>query len=314
MNTLEGKTAIVTGAGRGIGQAVSVALGKAGCRVVLAARTREQIEGVQKEIISQGGDALAIPGDLTTDEDIRRLVEETQTEWGAVDILINNAGWGKRAAVVGASLTDWDRTFRLNLRAPMVLAKALLPNMIAKREGAIINIGSVSGKTGEANGAAYSASKFGLIGFTQSLYEEVREHGIKVAVILPGFVDTPLIPPNRQLDRSKMIQAGGYCSNCAFYSDLSGNLLPGGDYRAPAKDSLSITVINGNQTKICSRKGKSTSSRLFTTALASSNSSAGWELVTARHFIPARRAPRIPSLESSITRHSVAPIGWPFSA
>jgi 3-oxoacyl-[acyl-carrier protein] reductase len=207
VNSLEGKTAIVTGAGRGIGKAVSVALGKAGCRVVVAARTREQIEGVQKEIISQGGHALAIPADLTTDEDIRRLVEETQAEWGAVDILINNAGWGKRAAVVSASLTDWDRTFRLNLRAPMVLAKALLPNMIAKREGAIINIGSVSGKTGEANGAAYSASKFGLIGFTQSLYEEVREHGIKVAVILPGFVDTPLIPPNRQLDRSKMIQA-----------------------------------------------------------------------------------------------------------
>ena len=79
--------------------------------------------------------------------------------------------------------------------------------MNAKREGAVINIGSVSGKTGEANGAAYSASKFGLIGFTQSLYEEVREQGIKVSVILPGFVDTPLIPPNRQLDRSKMIQA-----------------------------------------------------------------------------------------------------------
>ena len=88
----------------------------------------------------------------------------------------------------------------------MVLAKALLPNMIDKREGAVINIGSVSGKTGEANGAAYSASKFGLIGFTQSLYEEVREHGIKVAVILPGFVDTPMIPPVKHLDRSKMIQ------------------------------------------------------------------------------------------------------------
>jgi 3-oxoacyl-[acyl-carrier protein] reductase len=205
--SLEGKVAIVTGAGRGIGKAISVSLAKAGCRVVLAARTREQIEAVQKEILSHGGDALAVPTDLTVDEDIRRLVEKSQEKWGGVDILINNAGWGKRAPIVGASLTDWDQTFRLNLRAPMVLAKALLPNMIAKREGAVINIGSVSGKTGEANGAAYSASKFGLIGFTQSLYEEVREHGIKVAVILPGFVDTPLIPPNRQLDRSKMIQA-----------------------------------------------------------------------------------------------------------
>jgi NADP-dependent 3-hydroxy acid dehydrogenase YdfG len=98
----------------------------------------------------------------------------------------------------------------------MVLAKALLPSMIVKREGAVINIGSVSGKTGEANGAAYSASKFGLIGFTQSLYEEVREHGIKVAVILPGFVDTPLIPPNRQLDRSRMIQADDIAQTVLF--------------------------------------------------------------------------------------------------
>jgi 3-oxoacyl-[acyl-carrier protein] reductase len=88
----------------------------------------------------------------------------------------------------------------------MILARSFVPRMIEKGEGAVINIGSISGKTGEPNGAAYSASKFGLIGFTQSLYEEVREYGIKVAVILPGFVDTPLIPPNRQLDRSKMIQ------------------------------------------------------------------------------------------------------------
>jgi 3-oxoacyl-[acyl-carrier protein] reductase len=216
VNNLDGKVAIVTGAGRGIGKAVSVSLAKAGCRVVLAARTREQIEAVQKEILSKGGDALAIPTDLTADEDIQRLVEESQAKWGAVDILINNAGWGKRAPVVRASLTDWDQTFRLNLRAPMVLAKALLPNMIAKREGAVINIGSVSGKTGEANGAAYSASKFGLIGFTQSLFEEVREHSIKVAVILPGFVDTPLIPPNRQLDRSKMIQADDIAQTVLF--------------------------------------------------------------------------------------------------
>ena len=216
VNNLEGKVAIVTGAGRGIGKAISVSLAKAGCRVVLAARTREQIEAVQREILSQGGDALAIPTDLTMDEDIQRLVEESQAKWGAVDILINNAGWGKRAPVVGALLSDWDQTFRLNLRAPMVLAKALLPNMIAKREGAVINIGSVSGKTGEANGAAYSASKFGLIGFTQSLYEEVREHSIKVTVILPGFVDTPLIPPNRQLDRSKMIQADDIAQTVLF--------------------------------------------------------------------------------------------------
>ena len=206
MNTLEGKIALVTGAGRGIGKAISLMLAQSGYRVILAARSRDQLEEVHREIRDRGGEALVVAADLTRDEDIQQLVE-TSRSWGTVDILINNAGWGKRAPVVKGNIDDWDRTFRVNLRAPMILAKQLLPNMIAKGEGAVINVGSVSGKSGEANGAAYSASKFGLIGFTQSLYEEVREHGIKVSVILPGFVDTPLIPPNRQLDRSKMIQA-----------------------------------------------------------------------------------------------------------
>jgi 3-oxoacyl-[acyl-carrier protein] reductase len=203
LNTLRGKVALVTGAGRGIGRAIAISLAKSGCHVHLTARTVLQLAEVQQELRDVGDSAVAIQADLTRDEDLQNLVESC----GAVDILINNAGWGKRAPVVKGNIDDWDRMFRVNLRAPMILAKRLLPKMIAKGEGAVINIGSVSGKTGEANGAAYAASKFGLIGFTQSLYEEVREHGIKVAVILPGYVDTPLIPPNRQLDRSKMIQA-----------------------------------------------------------------------------------------------------------
>lgn len=207
VSNFEGKVALVTGAGRGIGKAISLLLARSGCRVVLASRTRDQLEQVQKEIQALGGNALSIPTDLTRDEEIDRLVHEIQEGWQGVDILINNAGWGKRAPVVRAKVEDWDQTFQLNLRAPMMLAKLLLPGMIAKGGGAVINIGSVSGKTGEANAAAYSASKFGLIGFTQSLYEEVREYGIKVSVILPGFVNTSLIPETRQLDRGKMIQA-----------------------------------------------------------------------------------------------------------
>lgn len=204
---LDGKVAVVTGAGRGIGKAVALSLAKSGCRVVLSARTPAQLEEVQREIEQGGGTAATVPADLTRDEAIDTLAAESRRAYGAVDVLINNAGWGKRSPVVKINVKDLDQTVRLNLRAPILLAKLLLPDMIAKNEGAVINIGSVSGKTGEANGAAYSATKFGLIGFTQSLYEEVRERGIKVAVILPGFVDTPLIPPNRQLDRSKMIQA-----------------------------------------------------------------------------------------------------------
>ena len=204
MTNLQGKIALVTGAGRGIGKAIAVSLAKSGCRLILAARTREQLDDVAKTI---GNEAVVIPTDLTRDDELDRLVEQSSNAWGSVDILINNAGWGKRAPVMRANVQDWDQTLRLNLRAPMILAQKLLPAMVAKGEGAVINMGSVSGKSGEANGAAYSASKFGLIGFTQSLYEEVKEYGIKVAVILPGYVDTPMIPPVKNLDRSKMIQA-----------------------------------------------------------------------------------------------------------
>ena len=200
---LEEKTALVTGAGRGIGRAIAVALAKAGCTVVITARTAPELAAVRQEIVAAKGKASIVQADLTRDDELHALIETC----GPVDFLINNAGWGKRATVVRSRVDDWDQTFRVNLRAPMILAKELLPAMIKKGEGAVINIGSVSGKTGEANGAAYSASKFGLIGFTQSLYEEVREQGIKVAVILPGFVDTPMIPPVKHLDRSKMIQA-----------------------------------------------------------------------------------------------------------
>ncbi|MGZ8425628.1 MAG: SDR family oxidoreductase [Candidatus Binatia bacterium] len=203
MENLTGKTALVTGAGRGIGRAIAIALGKAGCAVYLTARTAPELVSVQQQILAAKGEARVIQADLTRDYDLHSLVQAC----GAVDLLINNAGWGKRASVVRSLVDDWDQTFRVNLRAPMILAKELVPAMIKKGEGAVINIGSVSGKSGEANGAAYSASKFGLIGFTQSLYEEVREHGIKVAVILPGFVDTPMIPPVKHLDRGKMIQA-----------------------------------------------------------------------------------------------------------
>ncbi len=202
-NSFTGKIALVTGAGRGIGRTIAMTLAKNGCEICLTARSLDQLVTVQSEIQALAGKANVVQADLTRDDDLHSLVQRC----GPVDILINNAGWGKRAPVVRSRVDDWDQTFRLNLRAPMILAKEFLPAMIKKGVGAVINIGSVSGKSGEANGAAYSASKFGLIGFTQSLYEEVREHGIKVAVILPGFVDTPMIPPVKHLDRSKMIQA-----------------------------------------------------------------------------------------------------------
>ena len=222
MKILKGKTALVTGAGRGIGRAIAIALANTGCKVVVTARTLPEIVAVQEEILAANGQAVAIQADLTRDDDLHALVQSC----GPVDYLINNAGWGKRAPVVRARVDDWDQTFRLNLRAPMILAKELLPAMIKKGEGAVINIGSVSGKSGEANGAAYSASKFGLIGFTQSLYEEVREQGIKVSVILPGFVNTPMIPPVKHLDRGKMIQADDVAQAVLFVLNAPATACP----------------------------------------------------------------------------------------
>jgi 3-oxoacyl-[acyl-carrier protein] reductase len=220
--SLEGKTALVTGAGRGIGRAIAIALAKSGCLVHLTARSAPQLVAVQEEIRAVKGKAVSIQADLTRDDDLESLVQSC----GPVDFLINNAGWGKRAPVVRAKIADWDQTLRLNLRAPMMLAQKLLPAMIANGHGAVINIGSVSGKSGEANGAAYSASKFGLIGFTQSLFEEVREHNIKVSVSLPGFVDTPMIPPVKHLNRSKMIQAEDVAQTVLFVLDATATACP----------------------------------------------------------------------------------------
>lgn len=226
MKPLAGKVSIVTGAGRGIGKAISLLLGCSGSRVVLASRSESQLRAVSEEIRSQGGEALVIPTDLTRDEGMERLVKETLKEWGSIDYLINNAGWGKKGAVVQARVEDWDRTFQVNLRAPMILSRLVLPTLIAKGEGAIINIGSISGRMGQANTAAYSASKFGLIGFSESLYEEVREHGIKVTVILPGFVDTELIPPTRRLDRSKMVRPENVAQTVLFVLTSSPTFCP----------------------------------------------------------------------------------------
>lgn len=206
MDSLAETVSIVTGAGRGIGRAISLVLARAGSRVVLAARSEPQLRAVVEEIRNRGGEALAIPTDLTRDEEMESLVDRTLKEWGSIDYLINNAGSGKTGPIVKARREEWDQTLGVNLRAPMVLSQLVLPKLMEKGSGAIVNIGSVSGKAGHANTAAYSASKFGLIGFTESLYEEVREYGIKAAVILPGFVDTPMIPPVKGLDRSKMIR------------------------------------------------------------------------------------------------------------
>ncbi|MDE0035723.1 MAG: SDR family NAD(P)-dependent oxidoreductase [Deltaproteobacteria bacterium] len=207
MKLLQDKVCIVTGAGRGIGRAIALRAADEGCRTVLAARSEGQLEAVRAEIESRGGQACPFRADLSEQEDQEALVARTLDRFGTIDFLVNNAGWGTKANIPKARVKDWDQTLRVNLLAPMILSQLVLPTLMAKQSGAIVNISSISGRAGQGGSAAYAASKAGLIAFSQALFEEVREHNVKVAAILPGFVDTDMIPPVRHLDRSRMIQA-----------------------------------------------------------------------------------------------------------
>lgn len=203
---LVGQVALITGASRGIGRAIALRLARAGATVVLAARTEHDLHRVAEVIRAAAGTALVIPTDVTNDHQGEQLIETILTQLGHIDILVNNAGGGPpRASIIKARLADWEWTLRVNLWATMWLTKLALPSMIGRRHGAIINICSLAGLNGKAGEAAYAAAKFGVRGFAQSLFEEVREYGVKVSTICPGYVDTALIPPNRHLDRSKML-------------------------------------------------------------------------------------------------------------
>ena len=197
---------MVTGAGRGIGRAIALLAAENGCRTMLASRSADQLAAVQGEIVARGGQASWLRTDLARQEDMAALVQQTLDRFGAIDFLVNNAGWGIKANVAKARVPDWERTLRINLLAPMILSQLVLPTLVARQSGAVVNIASISGRAGQGGSAAYAASKAGLIAFSQSLFEEVREHNIKVAAIIPGFVDTGMIPPVRHLDRSRMIQ------------------------------------------------------------------------------------------------------------
>lgn len=197
---------MVTGAGRGIGRAIALLAAEHGCRTMLASRSAEQLAAVQAEVAARGGQASWLRTDLSSQEDMAALVRQTLHRFGTIDFLVNNAGWGIKARIARARIQDWEQTLRVNLLAPMILSQLVLPTLVARRSGAVVNIASISGRAGQGGSAAYAASKAGLIGFSQSLFEEVREHHIKVAAIIPGFVDTGMIPPVRHLDRSRMIR------------------------------------------------------------------------------------------------------------
>jgi 3-oxoacyl-[acyl-carrier protein] reductase len=187
MTTIEGKVAVVTGAGRGIGRAIALELVSMGAKVALAARNASELEQTAR---ASGGAASIIPTDMRKKEEVHKLLEQAASTLGPVDILVNAAGIGVFGTVTEFSDTDYDAILDTNLRSIFMACRYVLPSMIARGKGDIVNIASIAGKVGSATRAVYCASKFGVVGFTQSLAEEVRQHGIRVSVVCPGSTDT----------------------------------------------------------------------------------------------------------------------------
>ncbi len=202
---LNGKVAWVTGSGRGIGRAIARILAQHGARVVLSARTVAEIEAVAAEINEAGKQAMAMPCDVRQADQVNRLVVGVQRTYGEIDILINNAGVAVFDKVTDISEGDWDAMSATNLKGAFLCTQAVLPGMIERKYGHIINVVSVAGKKPYYKCAGYCASKYGLLGFTEVLRMETREHGIRVTALMPGATDTQLWG-ERDVDHGKMIQ------------------------------------------------------------------------------------------------------------
>jgi NADP-dependent 3-hydroxy acid dehydrogenase YdfG len=202
---LEGTTALVTGAGRGIGRAIAISLAKEGAEVVLTARTLAELGQVKKEIELIGGKASVMPADLTKDSDIARLFEEISSKFTKLDILVNNAGIGIFAPVRSLAISDFDQMWNLNMRAVMLVTQNALKIMEAQKNGAIVNVSSLAGRNAFVGGAGYAATKWALIGFSRSLMLEVREQNIRVITVCPGSVGTSFSPTPKEPSRSEKI-------------------------------------------------------------------------------------------------------------
>jgi meso-butanediol dehydrogenase/(S,S)-butanediol dehydrogenase/diacetyl reductase len=189
---IKDKIAIVTGGGNGIGRAIALRLAAEGAKVAVADLKKDAAQKIAEEIKAGGGDGLAIGCDATNPDDVDAMVRETLTTYGVIDILVNNVGGGSGTGYVAETLLDnWDKTIDINLKSAFLCCRAAAQAMIKRKQGRIVSISSVSGKTGEPLIGAYCAAKFGVIGLTQALARELARYDITVNAVCPGYVYTP---------------------------------------------------------------------------------------------------------------------------
>ncbi|HEY8447820.1 MAG TPA: SDR family NAD(P)-dependent oxidoreductase [Thermomicrobiales bacterium] len=205
--SLSGQVAIVTGAGSGVGRAVALALAAEGMTPALVGRRRDALEATAAAIQERGGKALVAPGDVADEVVVGETVEQVLDEFGRIDSLICCAGIGLYGRVEGYPLAAWQQTMATNLTGVFLYCRAVIGPMRERGRGSIISIASGAGKQGYPELAAYSASKFGLIGFMQSLAAEVGEHGIKVSTIVPGSILTEF--GGRTIEEKQAAMAAG---------------------------------------------------------------------------------------------------------
>jgi NAD(P)-dependent dehydrogenase (short-subunit alcohol dehydrogenase family) len=192
---LTGKTALVTGAGRGLGRSMAVALASAGADIVLAARTSADLEAVAGEISAHGRTALCVPTDVTQPDQVDRLVAAAEDRFGAIDILINNAGMNLRKPVLDISIEEWDQVLNLNLRSYFLVSRAVGRHMVERGSGRVINITSIFGAVALASQGPYATSKGGISQLTKVLAIEWAPHNVTVNCIGPTYFETEMTRP-----------------------------------------------------------------------------------------------------------------------
>ena len=202
---LKGKGALVTGASRGIGLSIARTLGRLGARVGICARNEGELQSAAAGLRQQGIDAFPFVADVTRPESISELARDARGSIGEIEVLVNNAGLGRFRPIQEFTEQEWDTLLDTNLKAVFLVSKEFIPQMVRRSSGLIVNISSLAGKSAFAGGSVYCASKWGLMGLTACMAEDLRDHGIRVAVICPGTVATEF-SSHAGKDLSKMLQ------------------------------------------------------------------------------------------------------------